>query len=115
MPSTTGYSFGDVVLVPFPFTDQSATKKRPAVVVSSGPYHRAGTDLVIMAITSQLQAARTAGEFRVKEWREAGLLKPSAVKAVITTIERTLVVQRLGRLKPQDQQSLRRAIAAIIG
>lgn len=28
-------SFGEVVLVPFPFTDQSGAKKRPAVVVSS--------------------------------------------------------------------------------
>ena len=35
MPNTTGYSFGDVVLVPFPFTDQTASKKRPAVVVST--------------------------------------------------------------------------------
>jgi len=38
MPPTTGYSFGDVVLVPFPFTDQSGFKKRPAVVVSSTEY-----------------------------------------------------------------------------
>lgn len=114
MPSTTGYSFGDVVLVPFPFTDQSATKRRPAVVISSSSFHRARPDLLIMAITSQLRLARAAGEFRVKDWREAGLLKPSAVKAVITTIERSLVLKHLGRLKSEDQQSLRRAIAAMI-
>jgi mRNA interferase MazF len=35
----TSYDFGDVVLAPFPFTDQTATKKRPAVVVSSAVYH----------------------------------------------------------------------------
>jgi mRNA interferase MazF len=35
MPTTIGCSFGDVVLVPFPFTDQTAAKKRPAVVISS--------------------------------------------------------------------------------
>ena len=35
MPPTTGYSFGTIVLVPFPFTDQSGIKRRPAVVVSS--------------------------------------------------------------------------------
>jgi len=115
MPPTTGYSFGDVVLVPFPFTDQSATKKRPAVVISSNSYHRARPDLLIMAITSQVKAVRAVGEFRVKNWRNAGLLKPSAVKAVITTIERTLVVKRLGRLNSDDQQSLHRSIAAIIG
>jgi mRNA interferase MazF len=42
MPPTTGYSFGDVVLVPFPFTDQSGIKKRPAVIVSSAAYRHSG-------------------------------------------------------------------------
>jgi mRNA-degrading endonuclease toxin of MazEF toxin-antitoxin module len=40
MPTTTGYEFGDVVLVPFPFTDQSTTKQRPAVIISSAAYQR---------------------------------------------------------------------------
>ena len=35
------YQFGDVVLVPFPFTEQSAAKQRPGVIVSSLAYHRA--------------------------------------------------------------------------
>ncbi len=115
MRPTTGYSFGDVVLVPFPFTDQSAAKKRPAVVISSGAYHRAGSDLVIMAITSQVRTMRIAGEFQIRQWRNAGLLKPSAVKPVITTIERGLVLKRLGRLKTEDQQALRSAIVTIVG
>jgi hypothetical protein len=41
MPNTTIYSFGDVVLVPFPFTNQTTTKKRPAVIVSSAEYNKA--------------------------------------------------------------------------
>ncbi len=45
MPNTTSFDFADVVLVPFPFTDQSTTKKRPAVVISSEPYHRQRYDL----------------------------------------------------------------------
>jgi mRNA interferase MazF len=45
MPNTTGCEFGDVVLVPFPFTDQTTTKKRPAVVVSSDVYHRDRADV----------------------------------------------------------------------
>jgi len=48
---------GDVLLVPFPFSDLSATKVRPAVVVSSLTYHAAEPDLILAAITSQLSAA----------------------------------------------------------
>jgi mRNA-degrading endonuclease toxin of MazEF toxin-antitoxin module len=62
MPLTTGYSFGDVVLVPFPFTDQSGSKKRPAVIVSSADYQAQRRDLVIMAITS----TRSSADFRVE-------------------------------------------------
>jgi mRNA-degrading endonuclease toxin of MazEF toxin-antitoxin module len=56
MPIMTGYyEFANVVLVPFPFTDQSATKKRPAVVISSDAYLQKRPDLIIMAITSQVK------------------------------------------------------------
>ncbi|MBM3358092.1 MAG: type II toxin-antitoxin system PemK/MazF family toxin [Betaproteobacteria bacterium] len=87
MPPTTSYSFGDIVLVPFPFTDQTGAKKRPAVVVSSAAYHAARRDVLIMAVTSQSRPAGAIGELTVKDWKGAGLLKPSVIKPVITTIE----------------------------
>lgn len=46
------YAFGDVILVPFPFTDQSTTKQRPAVVISGRRYNEQRPDLVFMAIAS---------------------------------------------------------------
>ena len=46
------YEFGDVVLVRFPFTNQTAFKQRPAVVISSRAYNAVRPDVVIMAITS---------------------------------------------------------------
>ena len=109
------YQFGDIVLVPFPFTDQSATKKRPAVVISSAAYHQQRPDLLIMAVTSQVRPTQTIGEVTVTEWQSAGLLKPSAIKPVITTIEQTLVAKKLGHLKPQDQEALKQVISTIIG
>lgn len=115
MPSMTGYEFGDIVLVPFPFTDQSASKKRPAVIISSNAYHLARSDLILMAVTSQSRPAAPVGEVAVEGWQGAGLIKPSVIKPVITTIERGLVLRRLGRLGEQDRKALREAIAQIVG
>ena len=55
MAANARFSVADVVLVPFPFADQSGTKQRPAVVVSSAGYDLNRRDIVIMAITSQVR------------------------------------------------------------
>jgi mRNA interferase MazF len=111
----TGYEFGDLILVPFPFTDQSAAKRRPAVVISSAAYHRARPDLVIMAVTSQQISTMAVGEAYIQDWRGAGLLKPSVLKPVLTTIDPALVLKKLGRLSMTDEAALRQAISAILG
>ncbi len=49
------YSRGDIVLVPFPFSDQSTIKKRPAVIISSDDFNNNSFDIIILALTSQLK------------------------------------------------------------
>ncbi len=51
------FAFGDALLVRFPFTSQAAAKQRPAVVVSSDRYAIERPDVVLMAVSSQLQPA----------------------------------------------------------
>ena len=111
----TDFEFGDIVLVPFPFTDQSSIKKRPAVVVSSATYNRDRPDIIILAVTSQIAAPSQMGTFLVQDWKAAGLLKPSVVKPIITTLQKTLVKKKLGRLVSQDLQSLQNALQSILG
>jgi mRNA interferase MazF len=115
MPSTTTYSFGDVVLVPFPFTDQSDTKKRPAVVVSSDAYNRARPDIIVMAITGHMSDYPRIGEVIVSGWKEAGLLKASTIKPILATIERGLIIRTFGKLKQSDSLVLTDALRAILG
>jgi len=62
------YEFGNIVRVPFPFTDQRTSKQRPAVVVSNRAYGLAGPDVVVMAVTSQLRALPALGEVWVSQW-----------------------------------------------
>jgi mRNA interferase MazF len=90
------FEFGDVVLVPFPFTSQAASKKQPAAVVSNRGYNTARPDVVVMAITSQFRPSPTLGEVWLGQWQAAGLIKPSAVKPVFATLEQALVLRLLG-------------------
>jgi len=111
----TNYNFGDIVLVPFPFTDQSTVKKRPAVIVSSKAYNHQRPDVVIMAVTSQMHSADRFGDTIIIDWQAAGLLKPSVFKAVFTTIEKGLILKRLGSIGSQDRSGLQDMLQTIIG
>jgi mRNA interferase MazF len=109
------HSFGDVVLVPFPFTDQTGTKKRPAVIVSSKAYNANRRDLVIMAITIKIRTPLGFGEALIADWQTAGLLKSSVLKPVLTTIEQPLVIRTMGALSATDLRTLKVSIARAIG
>jgi mRNA interferase MazF len=106
MPSTTNYSRSAVVLVPFPFSDQSAAKVRPAVIAHP-PY---GSDeLIVVAVSSERGTLRP-GESGLAFWREAGLLHPSFLKRAVATISKDLIRRQLGVLHPADVAALERAL-----
>ena len=106
----TRYNKGDVILVPFPFSDQRTTKKRPAVIVSSDTYNNISQDIIIMAITGQTRSRIDIGEFLIEDWKSAGLLKSSAIKSAISTIEQRLVMRNLGKLSSKDLSALDKAL-----
>jgi mRNA interferase MazF len=109
------FKFGDVVLVPFPFSNQSSSKQRPAAIVSNLAYNLARPDAVVLAITSQLRASPLLGDVLLRDWQAAGLLKPSSVKPVFVTLEQALIIRRLGILSAADQQAVKDALAKTIG
>jgi len=110
----TTYNFGDVLLVPFPFTDQTITKKRPTIVISSDEYNRQKPDILLIAVTSQVNTRLEFGEMLINDWSKAGLIKPSAIKPIITTLEKPLVIRKLGKLEALDIQSLQSLLCKII-
>ena len=105
---------GDVVLIPFPYTDLSAFKTRPAVVVSSRIYHAARSELLLAYVSSQISQANPTIDYVLADWTDAGLLKPSFVRPKVAAVEPTLVVHRVGILSTRDllevDRCLRRAM-----
>ena len=101
---------GDVVLIPFPFTDLTATKTRPAVVVSSATYHNVRSELLLAYVSSQTAKAIAPIDYMLNDWQAAGLLKPSFVRPKIAAIEPKLVVHQVGQLSSQDLDEIDRRL-----
>jgi mRNA interferase MazF len=103
--SGTRFRQGDLVLVPFPFTDLSALKRRPAVVISPDRLHRHFDDVILAALTSQVPHALT--EFDIflgsHDLALGHLPRPSVVKLnKVFTSHRGLIVKRVGRLQKES-------------
>jgi mRNA interferase MazF len=114
MLSTTAYAFGDVVLVPFPFTDQTGVKKRPAIVVSSSAYQRWRPDLILMAVTSQTRPTSATGEATISQSAARWIAKAFVAKPVLATVHRSLVLRKLGRLRAKDLTAVEAALDQIL-
>lgn len=95
------FNRGDVVLLPFPFTDLTTIKQRPAVVLSHEDFNRTHEDVVVAAITSRVPARPAVEDVPLtqNEARAAHLLKLSVVKtAKLVTIDQRLIRKTLGQL-----------------
>lgn len=110
----TAASRGDVVLVRFVFSDESGAKLRPALIVSSRAYNKARQEVIVAAVTSNIQR-RLIGDRLVADWRAAGLLFPSLVTGILRTIKRAMIERRLGSLPAAElsavDRQLRRSLA----
>jgi mRNA interferase MazF len=106
MPSTTRYRRGDIVLVAFPFTDLTSTKRRPALVVSPDSFNDALQDIVLVALTSQL-ATGDGIAIDATDCVDGILPKRSVVKpSKIFTIHASLVVKRLCAARPEKMAQI---------
>ncbi|HEY8126847.1 MAG TPA: type II toxin-antitoxin system PemK/MazF family toxin [Methylocystis sp.] len=108
------YTPGDVIVVPFPCSDQFAEKRRPALVVSNAKVQSQGYIWVVM-ITSALHS-RSKDDLEIIDLAQAGLSSPSIVRPVkITNIEPSRVIRRAGRLKPEQATFVFDVVKSFIG
>lgn len=105
---------GDIILLPFPFAEQTGRKVRPAVVVCET--RDAYRDLVVCAISSVLPSAFGATEIALRPSPENGLRVASVLKVDrIVTANAGLVLARLGRLSNADQALFREKFRTLVG
>ncbi len=104
---------GDVVLIPFPFTDLSAKRVRPAIVVSVPEYEQNTGDIIVAQVNSRQHSLPT--DYALQDWQFAGLLRPSVVRVKLATINASLVQFRTGRLSDRDLEEVDKRLRLALG
>jgi len=107
------YEFGTIVLVPFPFTDLSATKVRPALIVSRSD-HR-GDDVIVCFITSKISNEH-ADQLILESNEHTGLKTRSAIRFdKIATLDKKVILGELGVVDPAHLRKNRSMFLRMFG
>jgi mRNA interferase MazF len=106
MPS---FRFGEVLILPFSYSDLQSRKRRPAVVlVDAGD-----EDVLVAKVTTK--AYHSAYDLKLDHWQEAGLLAPSFVRIhKLLAVEKSHIIQRVGMLDASDLEIVKQAIREIV-
>lgn len=102
------YKQFDIVVVPFPFTDRSSTKKRPALILSS--YDKFGKEInhSIMAMVTSAYNTPWPLDSTIDDLKATGLSKTSVIRMKFFTLDHRLIIEKKGQLSAKDQISLRK-------
>jgi mRNA interferase MazF len=103
----------EVVVVPFPFTDSAATKRRPALVLSSDGFNRRAAHVVLAMITSRENHGWPL-DTEICNLPAAGLAHPSIVRMKLFTLDERFVLRKAGALAEADRAALRRALEMLL-
>ncbi|MFP7756220.1 type II toxin-antitoxin system PemK/MazF family toxin [Thermodesulfobacteriota bacterium B35] len=109
------YKKFDVVVVPFPFTDQSTTKRRPALVLSGNDsFHRETENCVLAMITSERNPPWPL-DSKIGSLKKSGLSAPSVVRMKLFTLDARLIIRKIGALAAKDQKTVTENLTNLLG
>lgn len=107
------YDAFDIVVVPFPFIDSVESKKRPAIVLSRAKAFNESSNAAILAmITSSLHSPWPC-DVEIKDLAAAGLPAKSLIRMKLFTLDKRLILKKIGTLGDKDQKSLVKSLQAI--
>jgi mRNA interferase MazF len=115
MPARHSFQRGDVVLVPFRFSGPGGQKERPAVVLSTNAYHDDWDELLAIAVTSRPPRTLRPTDCLLQDWQSAELSQRSWVRSHLATVDRRIILRRLGQLTPRDLAAVEKCVRVATG
>ena len=103
----------DIVVVPFPFTDSTRSKRRPALVLSNnGSFGNEIEHSVLAMITSQKNESWPL-DCAIKNKKASGLSAPSVVRMKLFTLDNRFIIRKIGHLSKTDQKKVEQSLSKL--
>ena len=97
----------DLLLVSFPFSDQSGRKVRPVVVISNNQLNNFSEDILVVGVTSNISKDRYTIDLTTKDLEEGKLINQCCIKAEnILKIDSELIIKKIGIIKKEKFKEL---------
>lgn len=109
-----GYERFDTVVVPFPFTDSAAAKRRPALVISNADAFNTPSGHSVMAMITSAGNAAWPLDVAISDGNTAGLTAASLVRMKLFTLDNRFILRRLGQLGVADRKALAAALKRVL-
>ena len=107
------YNSWDVVLVPFPFTERNAAKKRPALVINKPDYQINTSHIILLMITSA-NKSNWNSDINIDDLQSAELPHPSVVRFKIFSLDERFIIKKLGNLSQNDRQKIKQNLNNVL-
>ncbi len=105
----------DIVLIPFPFSDLSTSKRRPAIIISNSSYNTHNDDVICCAITSNPKNYAGCVVINNSDLDEGYLNYESRIKPTkIFTLNRKLIIKYLAKLNIEKSKEVLRNLNSSI-
>jgi len=105
--------FGDVVVVPFPFVDLTADKRRPSLIISHTSFNSSHGHSICAMITTAARS-KWPSDIQIEDLKTAGLSRRCVIRWRLFTLPNENFLRRAGRLAPSDRESVLAAAHKIL-
>ncbi len=105
----------DLLLVPFPFSDQTGKKVRSVIVISNNKFNQTSEDVLVVGVTSNISKERYNVLLKSKDLEKGSLVTKCCIKCEnILKIDKEITIKKIGKIKEETFGLIIKIISDII-
>ena len=105
----------DLLLVPFPFSDQSGRKVRPVIVIGNNEFNQDSEDVIVIGVTSNILKDKYTINLNNEDLDEGKLITTCCIKIEnILKLDKEIIIKKIGKINMTTLKKVINGLLTII-